>query len=379
MNDNEQGHVLIVGASGLVGSAAANSFIDAGWQVTTASRRRPYWVSGKFTHQTLDLTDPTDCQRIAKIGNISHIVYASVFELPGLIAGWSEPQQIDTNDQMLRNLLGAVCPSNPVQHISLLQGTKAYGATIMPMRIPARESYARVDHPNFYWRQEDFVREFAEIHDFAYTILRPQLIVGPNFGVVMNLPPVIGAYAAIRKFEGLPFSFPGGADWIWEAVDARIVGNACRWAATSANAQGETFNLTNGEVFTWRDMWPAIAETLGAEQGPDNCPDNCLDNCLDNEGIDLATYLESHHATWQTIVSQQGLMAIELKDLLGESHHYANLCLNCNSDQSPPPTFVSTVKIKQAGFSETMNSEASFCYWLKQLQDHNVLPKTNPR
>jgi len=26
----------------------------------------------------------------------------------------------------------------------------------------------------------------------------------------------------------------------------------------------ETFNLTNGELFEWRDLWPSFAEALGA-------------------------------------------------------------------------------------------------------------------
>ena len=34
------------------------------------------------------------------------------------------------------------------------------------------------------------------------------MIVGPNHGVVMNLPPVIGVYAALRRAEGLPLAFP---------------------------------------------------------------------------------------------------------------------------------------------------------------------------
>ena len=63
---------------------------------------------------------------------------------------------------------------------------------------------------------------------FVYRF-RPQLIVGPNHGVVMNLPPIVGVYAAMRKKEGLPLSFPGGADWVWEAVDVRLVGDACLW------------------------------------------------------------------------------------------------------------------------------------------------------
>lgn len=361
-DDGQNLHVLIVGASGLVGSAATKSFLDASWRVTTASRRYPEWVQGTdFSHATLDLLDPDACRHVALKGDITHIVYTSVFELPGLIQGWSDPQQIDTNDQMLRNLLSVVLEHNDVQHITLLQGTKAYGATAQPMRVPARESQSRVDHPNFYWRQEDYLRQMASQANFGFTILRPQLIVGPNYGVVMNLPPVVGAYAAIRKQEGLAFSFPGGADWVWEAVDARLVGNACVWAATAPNALDETFNLTNGEVFSWRDMWPQIAKTLGVKMGQDS-------------PLVLSEYLIDRAAIWDDVVAQYNLQEKSLPEILGESHHYANLCLNCGNPQSPPATFVSTVKIKQAGFTDTMNSEESFCYWLGALQDARILP-----
>jgi nucleoside-diphosphate-sugar epimerase len=360
--DGQNFHVLIVGASGLVGSAASNSFLNAGWRVTTASRRHPEWVAGTdFSHVTLDLLDADACQRAALQGDITHIVYTSVFELPGLVQGWSDPQQISTNDQMLRNLLSPVLKHNKVQHLTLLQGTKAYGASVQPMRIPARESQSRVDHPNFYWRQEDYLRQSAAEFGFGFTILRPQLIVGPNYGVVMNLPPVIGAYAAIRKQEGLPFSFPGGADWVWEAVDARLVGNACVWAASAPNALGETFNLTNGEVFSWRDMWPKIAKSLNVATGPDS-------------PLVLSEYLTERAAIWDDVVVQYSLQQKSLAEILGESHHYANLCLNCGNPEPPPATFVSTVKVKQAGFTETMNSEESFCYWLGVLQDAKILP-----
>ena len=50
--------VLIVGASGLVGSAAATAFARAGWQVLTASRRTPDWIDGAFQHFSVDLDDP---------------------------------------------------------------------------------------------------------------------------------------------------------------------------------------------------------------------------------------------------------------------------------------------------------------------------------
>ncbi len=363
MTNADKGSVLIVGASGLVGSAAALAFLEAGWSVVAASRRRPELLEGKvYEHLALDLQDAQACVSATQnLSHITHVVYTAVYELPGLIQGWSDPHQIDTNDQMLQNLMQPLCQVAKLKHVTLLQGTKAYGASVAPMRVPARESQPRVEHANFYWRHEDYLSAKAEHDGFTYTILRPQLIVGPNHGVVMNLPPVVGVYAAIRHFEGLPFAYPGGADWVWEAVDVRLVGEACVWAATHPVAAGETYNLTNGEVFMWRDMWPAIAATMGVEVGPD-------------ESLSMAQYLTERAHLWDQIVAQYQLQPIALQDILGESHFYADLCFAYGADTPPAPTYVSTIKIKQAGFTQTFNSEESFCYWLDDLRERRVLP-----
>jgi len=355
--------VLIAGVSGLVGTAAAHAFLDAGWQVIAASRRVPELLQGRdFEHLPLDLQDAEACRAaIEKLPPVSHVVYTAVYELPGLVAGWSDPHQIETNGQMLRNLMEPLAARGDLRHVTLLQGTKAYGGAVRAMRVPAREDQPRVDHPNFYWLHEDYLTAKSADAGFDFTILRPQLIVGPNHGVVMNLPPVVGAYAAIRHHEGLPFSFPGGPDWVWEAVDVRLVGNACLWAATHNVAAGETYNLTNGEVFMWRDMWPTIAATLGVETGPD-------------EPLSMARYLAARTELWDEVIAKHGLRDIPLLELLGESHHYADLCFAYGADAPPAPTFVSTVKIKQAGFTDTCNSEESFCYWLRDLQRRKVLP-----
>ncbi|MGH9094380.1 MAG: short-chain dehydrogenase, partial [Acidimicrobiales bacterium] len=195
----------------------------------------------------------------------------------------------------------------------------------------------------------------------AFTIMRPQIVVGPNTGVVMNLPPVIGAYAAICKEEGRPFGFPGGVPWVLEAVDCRLVAGAIRWAADASGAAGEHFNLTNGEVFSWRDLWPAFAEELGVEPGPD-------------QPVRLSEHLPAKAAVWEEIVAKHGLRPNSMTELLGESHHYADFCFAYGAEESPPPAFVSTVKIKQAGFTETWDTEESFRHWLRVLIERRVLP-----
>lgn len=357
------GTVLIAGASGLVGTAAAIEFAQAGWQVIALSRRVPELLAAlPITHLALDLTDAEACrQAAASLNHVTHVVYTAVFELPGLVAGWSDPLQIETNGRMLRNLLEPLSRVAKLQHVSLLQGTKAYGAPYRQMRVPARESQPRVDHVTFYWVQEDYLKELSAAHGFGVTVLRPQLIVGPNHGVVMNLPPVIGIYAAIRQELGLPLAFPGGAEWVWEAADVRLVGAALLWAANEPRARNETYNLTNGEVFSFRDMWPALAGHFGMTPGPD-------------ESLKLADYIPAHAEVWQRVVNKHELRSIPLAGLLGESHFYADMCFAHGATQSPPPIFVSTVKLKQHGFTTAWNTEASFRYWLRDLATRRILP-----
>jgi nucleoside-diphosphate-sugar epimerase len=359
----QRGTVLIAGASGLVGTAAAKAFAADGWSVIALSRRRPELLADlPVQHLALDLQDAAACRSAAAgLRDVTHVVYTAVFELPGLMPGWSDPRQIQTNGRMLENLLTPLADVAKLTHVTLLQGTKAYGAAVRPMRIPARESQPRVEHPNFYWLQQDFTAAHGARCGYAWTILRPQLVVGPNHGVVMNLPPVIGAYAALRHQEGLPFSYPGGADWVWEAADADLVGRACLWSATAPGARNGIFNVTNGEVFSFRDLWPALADTLGVE-------------CGEDEPLSVAGYLGGGAERWRDLVRRYDLAPVELPALLGESHHYADLCFNSGNRTAPPPTFVSTVKIRQAGFTEACNTEESFCRWLRDLQRRRVLP-----
>ena len=356
--------VLIAGASGLVGAAAVESFVEAGYEVIAVSRRKPEVDNNQpFRHLPLDLQDEAACRASAsEFAGVTHVVYAAVYEKPGLIPGWSERDQMETNMAMLKNLMEPLAANaRGLQHVSLLQGTKAYGIHLHPMRIPGRERYPRDQHENFYWLQEDYIREKSAGDGWTFTIWRPQLIVGPNYGVVMNLPPIIGAYAAIRREEGLLFSFPGGISWVWEAVDTRLVANALVWGATSPNAAGETFNLTNGEVFEWRDLWPALAAELGVEVGPD-------------EPVQLAEYLPSKSDVWDKIVEKYDLRRVRMDELVGESHHYADFCFAYGAEGSLPAAFVSTVKIKQAGFCEVYDTEQTFRYWLRKLIERKILP-----
>src|SRR5437762_10068702 len=167
-----KGTVLIAGASGLVGAAAVESFLADGYDVIALSQRRPEVETGKsFTHSALDLRDGAACRDAAKEFHVvAHVVYTAVFELPGLVPGWSEKLQMDTNLEMLQNLMDPLSKSaKGLKHVSLLQGTKAYGVHLHRIRIPARERFPRDQHENFYWLQEDYIRAKSAREGWAFT------------------------------------------------------------------------------------------------------------------------------------------------------------------------------------------------------------------
>lgn len=357
--------VLIAGASGVVGAAAVEEFLAQGWDVVALSRRKPEIAASRpFQHLAVDLQDASaSAAALSQLTDVSHVVYAALFEKPGLVAGWSDRDQMDTNLAMLRNFVEPLLAgSKGLKHVSLLQGTKAYGIHLHPMPIPARENAARDQHDNFYWLQEDYLRSMAQKVGFEFSILRPQLIIGSAYGVAMNLAPIIGAYAAICRELGEPFGFPGGISYVWEAVDARLLARVFAWAAVTPAAAGQHFNVTNGDVFEWRNLWPAMARTLGVEIGPD-------------KPRSMATWLPEQADVWDAVVRRHKLRPVKMSQLLGESHHYADFCFAYGATTPPPPAFVSAIKLRQAGFTEVCDTEEMFCHWLGNFIERGILPK----
>lgn len=362
--------VLVLGATGVVGNAAARRFLqDDRYEVVTVSRRTPSLPeSSRLRHICVDLRRRSETRdALQEVGPVSHVVYAALFEKPDLIAGWQDREQIDTNRSMLANVLDGLSDSRaPVQHVSLMQGTKAYGFHVARMRVPAKESQPRVEHDNFYWAQEDLLAPTAAQRDFSYTIFRPQFIFGAVLGVAMNLIPVIGCYAALRRELGEPFSFPGGAPYVAEAVDSRLLGAALHWAADAPAARDETFNITNGDVFDWRDLWLEFADWLDADPGPD-------------QPLSLADWMPRQEKVWRRVVRRHALREQTLAEIVGYSHTYADNAFawappGSELESRSTPVLLSTIKLREAGFADCIDTATMFRHWFETLRADRIIP-----
>src|SRR4029079_5260377 len=107
-------------------------------------------------------------------------------------------------------------------------------------------------------------------------------------------------------------------------------------------ARNEIFNVTNGDVMTWRGVWPAVADAMGMKVGEERPSLRARD-------------LPPRAGEWNAIRRKYGLAAPDLMEFAGKSLDYVDLLMACV--RARPPFLVSTVKLRRAGFTEMLDSE----------------------
>ena len=294
----------------------------------------------------------------------THLVYAALYERPGLVAGWREDEQIRTNEAMLVNLfepLETVAPG--LRHVALLQGTKAYGVHVRPLSVPARENRSEMhEQPNFYWNQERFIRARQQGKRWRWSILRPVLIVGNSVGSAMNVIPALGVYAAMMKRAGkTTLDYPGGVGRVAQAVDADLLARCIAWSGEADKARNEIFNVTNGDVFVWPNVWPAIARLARLRRQAITCRSPRPRDPAARGGMG---------GDPRGARPRLG----HLKDFVGLSFEYADYTMGYGRTEPGPPALVSTIKLMQAGFTEVIDTEAMFARAFAEMQAKKLLP-----
>jgi len=363
---SEQKKLLLIGASGVIGQAVLNHFDSlSDWEVLTLGRRLPpNCPAERFL--AVDLLDrQATLTALSALTDITHVVYAAVYEKPGaLVAGWQDPEQMDFNDRMLRNAVDGLSQgSSRLRHITLFQGSKAYGSHLSePVPVPAKERWPRHDHANFYWLQEDFIRQEQVKSDWSFTILRPRIVFGEALGSNMNPIAGIGVYAAIQRYKGEPLYYPGGPERLTQATDADLIAKACAWAAEAPTARNQTFNIENGDVFSWQNVWPVIGAALDMEIG-------------EPRKLFLDSLLKEDPELWSRVVTHFDLKAPhDLRAFAGQSLSYCDFQMATARETSPPPVIVSSVAIRQAGFADCIDTEDMLQKWFHRFRAQGLLP-----
>ncbi|UHD43841.1 SDR family oxidoreductase [Aureimonas altamirensis] len=348
---------LVVGASGIVGSATADLLTRDGW-IVHGLARRPVEQTG--VHPV-----PVDLQDAAATASaLNGLKPDAVF-----ITTWArqntEKENIRVNAGMVRNLLDALRPNGSVRHVALVTGLKhylgpfeAYGKGSLP-ETPFREAQERLDVANFYYAQEDEVFAAASQDGFTWSVHRPHTVIGKAVGNAMNMGTTLAVYATLCRETGRPFRFPGSAaQWngLTDMTDAGQLARHLVWAATTPAAANEAFNVVNGDVFRWSWMWGRIADWFGLAPAP-----------FDGTILPLEKQMQDDAAVWQRIAERDGLVEPDLTRLASPWHTDADL-------GRPIEVVTDMSKSRRLGFLDYRATDDAFFDLFERLRSDRLIP-----
>ncbi|MHA7189360.1 SDR family oxidoreductase [Arthrobacter sp. MDT2-16] len=343
--------VLVAGAGGVIGRHVADEYARRGATVRGLSRRP---VSGaRWEHLPVDLL-ARDAARtgLEAARDTTHLVFAAYIERA------TTAEQIEINSALLTNALdGLEAADAPLRHVTLYQGGKAYGAHLGYFNTPAKERDARLIQPNFYYDQEDILRAVAAERGFRATMLRPEGVVGYAVGNPMNILMVIAVYASICRELGQPLRFPGthaAYDALYQVTDASLLARATVWAGSEPRAAGEVYNITNGDQIRWRHLWPVFARHFGMDYA-------------EPQPVPLAEAMPHHEDLWQGMVTTYDLVPTPFEDLAGWA--FGDFLFRSGFDN-----VTSTIKARQHGFSDCLDTEDRFLELFDQLAAGRIIP-----
>jgi nucleoside-diphosphate-sugar epimerase len=346
------GSVLVTGVGGVIGAHAAAAYAQRpGWRVRGVSRRRPPATS--WEHLSVDLSDPDAARAgLAALGDVTHLVFAAYTERA--IAR----EASEANVALLRHTLDGLAQANaPLEHVTLYQGGKAYGAHMGFFNTPAKETDPRIIQPNFYYDQEDLLRDVAAERGFRLTVFRPEGVIGYAVGNPMNLLMVLAVYAAISKELGQPLRFPGSLaayDALYQVTDAELLARATVWAGSEPRADGEIYNVTNGDQLRWRRLFPAFARHFGMEYA-------------EPQPVPLAEAMADRRDVWERLVARHDLVSTPYEDLVG--WEFGEFIFTSGFDNVS-----STIKLRSAGFADCLDTEHRFLELFDHLAAERVIP-----
>ncbi|CAG7644958.1 SDR family oxidoreductase [Paenibacillus allorhizosphaerae] len=344
---------LVVGANGVIGRNLIDYLVMLpDWDIIGVSRRGGM-SSDRVRYVAADLLDPADSSdKLSRLTEVTHIFYAAYQDRPT----WAE--LVAPNLAMLVNVVEAIEPvAAGLQHISLMQGFKVYGAHLGPFKTPARETDANHMPPEFNIDQQNFLEQRQHGKAWTWSALRPSVVCGFALGNPMNLAMVIAVYASMSKELGLPLRFPGkpGAyHSLLEMTDAGLLAKATVWAATDERCANQAFNITNGDLFRWNELWPKIAAYFQLETAPP-LP------------MSLEVIMADKEALWDAMVQKYGLENNTYKDV--SSWRFGDFVFSWDYD-----FFADGTKARRFGFHEFIDTETMFLDIFDDLRRRKVIP-----
>jgi nucleoside-diphosphate-sugar epimerase len=188
----------------------------------------------------------------------------------------------EVNGRMLSNFLCALEKTgamSQVKRIILVCGAKQYGVHLGLPKLPMHEDAPWLTSsskwpPNFYYNQQNILHEFCTKHQKEWVVTYPNDVIGFATGNFMNLSSALALYVLVSKeMSGSGgIEFPGSPAFYTKFdsfTNAKLHAEFCAWAALEPRAANQAFNVVNGDVESWQNLWPKVTKYFGTSVKPD--------------------------------------------------------------------------------------------------------------
>ena len=344
---------VVVGARGVIGGNLIDHLEATGeWEIIGLSRRGGP-DTDRVRHIAVDLLDERDAaDKLGELRDVTHIFYAAYQDRPS----WAE--LVAPNVAMLVNTVNALEPvAAALEHVSLMQGYKVYGAHLGPFKTPARESDPPHMPPEFNVDQQQFLEDRQRGKRWTWSAIRPSVVCGFALGNPMNLALVIAVYATMSKELGVPLRFPGkpGAyTSLIEMTDAGLLAEATVWAATTPECANQALNINNGDLFRWDEMLPKIADFFELDVAPP------LPMSMD-------VVMADKESVWDRLVAKHGLEPTPYSDV--SSWAFGDFVFGWDYD-----VIADGSKARRLGFHRHVETEQMFLDIFRDLRARKIIP-----
>lgn len=343
---------LVAGATGLIGRRIAAHLKQRGWKVTGLCRNPQ--AGGAVPLIGVDLTDAGECRsKLAALGNVTHVFYTARYDHPEGVT-----ESVAINATMLRNLVEALEPvAGGLRHIHAVHGTKYYGHHLGPVPVPAREDDPRVPAPNFYYAQEDYLRERQHGKHWTYSTSRPHTYCDSSWDEPRNIGLLIAVYAAVQRELGLPLGYPGTVKSFNVATQFTalpLLVKALTWMAAEPRCANQAYNVVNGDAPRWSGLWPRFASYFSMQAGP-------------AQPVDLAATMADKDELWRVIGRKHGLRPTALQSLV--LWPYGSYVFKPEWD-----IISDASKARRDGFAEAVDSGSMFLGIFNYLRAERIVP-----
>ncbi|KAI0547172.1 hypothetical protein F4679DRAFT_373124 [Xylaria curta] len=372
---------FVTGANGISGSAIVeylcNKTTSNEWESIIITSRSPSnlaikdprikFIALDFTHDVLSLVEKMK----GVCAPVSHAYFCSYLHKDDFTESYA------ANKTLFENFLGALDKIAPkLENVTLQTGGKYYNLHVEPVPSPAREDDPRRYGPfeNFYFPQEDRLAEVQRGKAWSWNVIRPEAIIGANsqpYG--LNEALTIAVYFLICRELDITAPMPTNQRY-WEGAEdtsyAPLIADLTIFVSTRKSCANEAFNVTNGDYFSWRYMWPRLAASLGAKADSQQK----FQKAVPREGelqLDwsLAEWCQDKRKVWEELCDRQGLPGAKatfdlagwaVGDFLFQRTWSATLSVN---------------KARQFGWTGHIDSYQSFVNTFEKFRQIGLIPK----